>query len=124
MNLLTGAAPIAVATCLLWCVAAASAQDGTRREHTETITSAEHEYTIEMSGTVDGPSTRDPIGYANWQQKFEPMRAVRLANVGDTAVVNPWIFTDDRGRWRTCKEMTDWVQAPYEDETERAIALW
>ncbi len=121
MSLLTEitATAVCVAACLTW----ACAQEATET-HAETITSPDHEYTIEMGGTMDGPSTREPIGYGYWRQSYEPMRTVRMANVGDTVVVNPWIFTNDRGRWRTCKEMTDWVQAPYEDETERAIALW
>jgi hypothetical protein len=52
------------------------------------------------------------------------MRFVRLENIGDSPVVNPWLFTNDRGHWRTVKEMTDHVTTPYEDEVERAIALW
>ncbi len=125
MGLLNDLTPLAVAACLATCIACASAQEpGTPKNHSETITSADHEYTIEMGGTMDGPATREPIGYGYWRQNYEPMRTVRMANVGDTPVVNPWVFTNDRGHWRTCKEMTDWVGAPYEDEVERAVALW
>ncbi len=124
MNPLTDVTPLAVATCLLMCVASVHSQEETRRSHAETITSADHEYTVEMGGTMDGPATRDPIGYAPWRQQFEPMRAVRLANGGDTVVVNPWIFTNDRGHWRTCEEMGEHVTAPYKDEVELVTALW
>jgi hypothetical protein len=109
----------------IWCgVASAQEQGGQEKQHTETITSAQHEYVIELGGTMDGPSTRDPIGYQAWNQGYEPMRFVRLENIGDSPVVNPWLFTNGRGHWRTVKEMTDHVTTPYEDEVERAIALW
>jgi len=124
VSFLTDATPLAVATCLLMCVASVHSQEEPRRSHAETITSSDHEYTVEMGGTMDGPSTRTPIGYAPWRQQFEPMRTVRLANVGDTVVVNPWIFTNDRGHWRTCAEMVEQVTAPYEDEIEQVTALW
>ena len=84
---------------------AADAQDDlTPRARTEAITEADHAWTVTMGGTLDGPSTRDPIGYGEWRQAFEPMRVVRIANVGDTVVVNPWLFTGDRGHWRTVQE--------------------
>ncbi len=104
---------------------AADAQDDlTPRAHTETITEAEHAWTVTMGGTLDGPSTRDPIGYAAWTQAFEPMRVVRIANVGDTVVVNPWLFTGERGHWRTVQELVEHVTAPYGTEVEQATALW
>ncbi len=96
----------------------------TPRAHTEAITEGDHVWTITMGGTLDGPSTRDPIGYSQWRQAFEPMRVVRIANVGDTVVVNPWLFTGDRGHWRTVKELVEHVTAPYGTEIEQATALW
>jgi len=104
---------------------AAHAQDDlTPRAHTETITGAEHAWTVTMGGTLDGPSTRDPIGYAAWTQALEPMQTVRIANVGDTVVLNPWLFTGDRGHWRTVQELVEHVTAPYDTEIEQATALW
>ena len=94
------------------------------RQHTESIDASDHEYTITMGGTLDGPTTRDPIGYGEWSQAFEPMRLVRIENVGDAVVVNPWVFTDDRGHWRSVQELTEHVTAPYEDELDRALAMW
>jgi hypothetical protein len=94
------------------------------RSHTEAIETGEHAYTITMEGTLDGPTTRDPIGYQPWSQEFEPMRAVRIENVGDTPVVNPWLFTDDRGHWRSVQELTEHVTAPYDTELDRALAMW
>jgi len=110
---------------LLLCCATGWSQDQlAEKQHAETITAAEHEYVIRMGGTLDGVNTRDPIGYQTWSQAYEPMQLVRLENVGDTVVVNPWLFTNDRGHWRTCRELVDYVTAPYDDEVERAIALW
>jgi len=96
----------------------------TPRTHTEIITEAEHDYVVTMGGTLDGPATRDPIGYQPWSQAFEPMRMVRIANVGDTVVVNPWILTGDRGHWRTVQEVVERVTGPYETEVDQALALW
>ncbi|MGD9495095.1 MAG: putative Ig domain-containing protein [Armatimonadota bacterium] len=105
-------------------VAADAEDQATPRSHTEAVTAGEHEYVITMGGTLDGPTTRDPIGYGEWRQAVEPMRLVRIANVGDTPVVDPWIFTNDRGHWRTVRELVEHVTAPYSTETEKAVALW
>ena len=43
-----------------------------------------------MGGTMDGENTRTPIGYSAWSRAFEAMREMRIENVGDTTVVNPW----------------------------------
>ncbi len=116
---------ILAALLTIWCgVASAQEQSGQEQQHTETITAAQHEYVIELGGTMDGPSTRDPIGYQAWNQAYEPMRFIRLENVGDSPVVNPWLFTNDRGHWRTVQELVDRVTGPYEDEVEKALALW
>lgn len=124
MSLLAELAPLTLAFVLAGNVWASAPDGGLPRSHAETITTREHEYTIAMGGTMDGPSLRDPIGYGHWTQVWEPMRSVRLENVGDTIVVNPWIFTNDRGHWRTARELVDHVTAPYSDDLERAIALW
>ena len=125
MNPLTDVTALVVAVCLTLCVTCVQAQElETPQSHSETITSADHEYTVQMGGTMDGPSTREPIGYGYWTQVYEPMRTVKLANVGDTVVVNPWVFTNDRGHWRTCQELVEHFTAPYSDDMERATALW
>ncbi len=115
---------LAVALGMLLMGASVLPADETPRRHVEVVAASGHEYTITMGGTLDGPTTRDPIGYQPWSQGFEPMRAVRLANAGDTVVVNPWIFTNDRGCWRTVRELVDHVTAPCESELDRALALW
>jgi len=80
-----------------------------------------------MGGTMDGPSTRDPIGYAAWDQAFEPNRSVRLENVGETPVVNPWLLVNGKHRWRTVQEIIEEIVGelpPNASDRERAIAIW
>ncbi|MEA3402192.1 MAG: putative Ig domain-containing protein [Armatimonadota bacterium] len=113
---------LSVLVAILMAEAAPLAQ--TPRRHEELVTQSGHEYAITMGGTLDGPTTRDPIGYQAWSQGFEPMRSVRIENVGEAPVVNPWIFTGQRGHWRTCAELVEHVTAPYQSELDQALALW
>jgi hypothetical protein len=97
------------------------------REHVEMISSPSHEYAIEMGGTMDGRSTRDPIGYAAWDQVFEPNRFVRLENVGETPVVNPWLLVNGKHRWRTVADIVEEIMGglpPNASDAERARAVW
>src|SRR5689334_1586346 len=67
-------------------------QDVARR-HEEAIDAGRHEYRIRQGGTMDGTNCRSPIGggFAIWEQTWESNRSVRLENVGDSDVVNPWL---------------------------------
>src|SRR3972149_2310488 len=62
----------------------------------ETITAAGQSYTVRMNGRIDGEMTRDPVGYWAYDQYWEPNVFVKLENVGDVPVVNPWIRRGDR----------------------------
>ena len=75
----------------------------TPRSHVEVLTSSPHQYRIRMAGTVDGINTRDPVIYKPWKQGFEPMRLVRLENIGVTEIVNPWVIVNDKRDWRTAE---------------------
>jgi len=97
------------------------------RQHAETITSWSHEYVVEMGGTMDGPSTRSPIGYGAWSQGFEPNQFARLENIGETPVINPWVLVNGKHRWRTAEEIIDEIMSdlpPDAGDRERAIAVW
>lgn len=118
-----------VGLCAVAAISAQADPDPTDhpRQHTETITSSAHEYAVEMGGTMDGPSTRSPIGYGAWSQVFEPNQFVRLENVGETPVVNPWVLVNGKHRWRTAEEIIDEIMSelpPDATEKERAIAVW
>jgi len=94
------------------------------KKHTEIATSSKHEYTIEMGGTMDGVNTRSPIGYAPWTQEFEPNISVKMENVGDTPVVNPWVFVNGKHNWRTVEDIVAEATAGRKTDKERAIGIW
>ena len=70
------------------------------RRHTEDITAAKHEYRVTHGGTMDGTNCRSPIGgsFGVWEQTWESNRAVRMENVGETDVINPWLLSQSRQR--------------------------
>ncbi len=94
------------------------------RSHTETITTARHEFVLRMGGTMDGENTRTPIGYGAWSRAFEPMREVRIENIGDVPVVNPWLIVNGRHDWRTVEKIIAGATHDCANDRERAMALW
>ncbi|MEW6356558.1 MAG: putative Ig domain-containing protein [Planctomycetota bacterium] len=94
------------------------------KTHTETATSNRREYTIEMGGTMDGVNTRTPIGYGVWSQAFEPNVSLRMENVGETDVVNPWVIVNGKRNWRTMQDIVAEATAGCKTEKERAVAIW
>src|SRR5262245_22515897 len=65
----------------------------TTKRHLVEITTARQEYRVTHGGTMDGTNCRSPIGgsFGVWDQSWESNRAVRMANVGETDVSNPWL---------------------------------
>jgi hypothetical protein len=117
-----------LAVAVLLSSAALSAAD-TPRHHEESIDSSPHEFTLHLGGTVDGENTRDPVFYAAWKQGFEPMRFIRLENVGDADVVNPWVLVNGKRDWRTTANIVKDALGAYGDpqrmtDAEKAQALW
>jgi len=108
---------------------AAPRQDGSTRPdrpqtHVETIASSRHEYTVTMGGLFDGVMTRDPIGYGAYRQYFEPNRWVRVENIGDVPVKNPWLLVNGKRDWRTVEKIVASVVRPGMTDKEKALALW
>jgi hypothetical protein len=93
--------------------------------HTEEITTAKHEYRVQHGGTMDGSNCRSPIGgsFGVWQQSWESNRAVRMENVGQTDVINPWL-SNGRNDFRTLQEMAAGALRPGMTDREKAVALW
>jgi acetyl esterase/lipase len=93
--------------------------------HTEEITTAKKEYKVKHGGTMDGANCRSPIGgsFGVWDQTWESNRAVRMENVGDTDVINPWL-SNGRNDFRTLKEMVAGAIRPGMTDREKAIGLW
>jgi acetyl esterase/lipase len=95
------------------------------RRHTEEITAARQEYRVKHGGTMDGTNCRSPIGgsFGVWEQSWESNRAVRMDNVGETDIVNPWL-SNGRNDFRNLKEMVGCAIRPGMTDREKAIALW
>jgi acetyl esterase/lipase len=95
------------------------------KEHTEVITTAKQEYRIVQGGTMDGTNCRSPIGgsFGVWDQAWESNRSVRMENVGETDVVNPWL-SNGRNDFRNLNGMVAGALRPGMTDREKAIALW
>lgn len=102
---------------------------GQPRQDLRTVTAQRQQYTLRMGGTEDASNTRDPVVYPAWKPGFEPMRSVKLANTGDTDVVNPWLIVNGRGDWRTTAGIAQAALRAYGDparmtDAEKARAIW
>ena len=94
------------------------------RRHIEEITTGPHEYVVIQGGTMDGQNCRSPVGvYEAWWQTWESNRAVRMENVGETDVINPWL-SNGRNNFRTIGEIVAAAMEPGMSDKEKAIALW
>jgi hypothetical protein len=98
------------------------------KRHVEPVASGRHAYTLRQGGTMDGTNCRSPIGVGMMdgppiQQTWESNRAVRLENVGETDVVNPWL-SNGRNRFRTIDEIVASAVTPDMTEREKAFALY
>ena len=94
------------------------------RQHVEEVTLGAHEYVITQGGTMDGENCRTPHG--SWNplvQTWESNRAVRMENVGESDVANPWL-SNGRNRFRNIKELVDGAIEPEMSDREKAIALY
>ena len=75
---------------------------------------------------MDGTNCRSPIGggFGVWDQTWESNRAVRLENVGETDVINPWL-SNGRNDFRSVKEIVAGAVRPGHEgsgEGHRALA--
>jgi hypothetical protein len=98
------------------------------KRHVEEVAVSRHAYGIRQGGTMDGSNCRSPIGVGMMdgpaiEQTWESNRAVRLENVGDTDVVNPWL-ANGRNSFRTLDEIVASAVRPGMTEREKAFALW
>ncbi len=112
------------AAIVLSFLAQAAADDAPRR-HIETLTASRQEYRITQGGTMDGVNCRSPIGggFGIWTQSWESNRSVRMENVGDTDLINPWL-SNGRNDFRSIKEIVAGAVKPGMTDRERAIAIW
>jgi hypothetical protein len=98
------------------------------KSHVEQIAAGKHTYTVRQGGTMDGTNCRSPLGVGMMdgpaiQQTWESNRAVRLENVGETDVINPWL-SNGRNGFRTLAEIVSAAVEPGMTDREKAFALW
>ena len=96
--------------------------------HVEEISQAEQTYTVVHGGTIDGECCRTPMGCGiNREgvidQSWQSNRAVRMENVGQTDVINPWL-SNGRNNFRTLDEIVASAITPGMSDKEKAMALW
>src|SRR6478752_2781379 len=62
------------------------------KRHVQEITGGRQEYRVVQGGTMDGRNCRSPQGvWTPFEQTWESNRSVRMENLGETDVVNPWL---------------------------------
>jgi hypothetical protein len=98
------------------------------KRHVEKITAGRHAYTVQQGGTMDGVNCRSPIGVGMMdgpaiEQTWESNRSVRLENVGETDLINPWL-SNGRNTFRTLEEIVASAVRPGMTDREKAFALW
>ncbi len=94
------------------------------KRQVETIDSSKYSFSVDMGGKIDGPMTRDPIGYWAYDQYWEPNIKVTLANVGDTPVINPWIQRVGTPDTRNLQSIVDSIVKPGMSDKEKARRIW
>ena len=92
------------------------------------ITKGTQKYTVVQGGTMDGRSCRTPMGCGMaregaFYQTWESNRSVRMENVGETDVINPWI-SNGRNNFRTVEEIASSALVPGMTDAEKAFAIW
>jgi hypothetical protein len=98
------------------------------KKHVEHITAAPHVYAVWQGGTMDGTNCRSPVGVGMMDgpaidQTWESNRTVRLENVGETDVINPWL-SNGRNSFRSLDEIVSSAVAAGMTDREKAYALW
>ena len=98
------------------------------KSHVEEISKTGHTYAVVHGGTVDGECCRTPMGCGiNREgvidQSWQSNRAVRMENVGQTDLVNPWL-SNGRNNFRNIDEIVASAITPGMSDKEKAIALY
>ncbi len=94
------------------------------KRQVENVDSSRFAYSVNMSGKIDGPMTRDPIGYWAYDQYWQPNVEVRIENVGDTAVINPWLQRVGTPDTRSLQSIVASIVKPGMSDKEKARRLW
>jgi len=87
------------------------------KSHVQKITQRTQKYNVVQGGTMDGRNCRTPMGVGMnsegaFFQTWESNRSVRMENVGDTDVVNPWL-SNGWNQFRNVAEIVQSAITPY-----------
>jgi hypothetical protein len=98
------------------------------KRHVEEITAGRHAYIVRQGGAMDGENCRSPLGVGMMdgpaiEQTWESNRAVRLENVGETDILNPWL-SNGRNDFRSIDAIVAAAVRPGMTDREKAFALW
>ena len=98
------------------------------KSHVETVIQREYKYKVVQGGTMDGRNCRSPMGCGiaregAYIQTWESNRSVRMENVGETDLVNPWL-SNGRNNFRSVDEIVASAVTPDMTDAEKAFALW
>jgi hypothetical protein len=94
------------------------------KRHVQEISGGKVEYVVVQGGAMDGMNCRSPQGvWQPFEQAWESNRSVRIQNVGETDVVNPWL-SNGRNDFRSLEGIIGKAIAPGMRDGEKARALW
>jgi hypothetical protein len=101
------------------------------KSHIEEIagpTGRVHKYAVFQGGTMDGRNCRSPMGCGiaregAFLQTWESNRSVRMENVGEFDVVNPWL-SNGHNNFRSVEEIVSSAVSPGMTDADKAFALW
>lgn len=74
-------------------------KDQKERVSEHTVLNSPQSFQLEMQGTLDRANTLAPLGYNPPKINFEPMRFVRLENVGTTDLIDPRVIINGKRDW-------------------------
>jgi hypothetical protein len=97
------------------------------KKHVEELTAGRHAYTVKQGGTMDGTNCRTPVSCGMSDRAieytWESNRAVRMENVGETNLVNPWL-SNGRNNFRSMDEIIASATTPDMSDKDKAMAIW
>lgn len=94
------------------------------KRHVQEIAASQVRYEATQGGTMDGRNCRSPQGvWQPFQQTWESNRSVRMENVGDSPVINPWLASGPEN-FRSFDRLVASALKPGMSDAEKARALW
>jgi hypothetical protein len=94
------------------------------RQHQVTLTDSPHRYEVVMDAAIDGVMTRMPASNGITFDGWQPNRFVRIENVGQTDVINPWLTVNGRRPCRTVLELAKRAVGSFKKDADKARAIW